>query len=251
MTLTQSTTQQHEKTLKKLDLLYPRVKCALSYDGPFQLLVATILSAQCTDTRVNMVTPALFAEFGTVEKMAGVKVMQIEKLIRSTGFYHSKAKHISEAAKMIMQKFHGEVPRTMRELVTLPGVARKTANVVLSVGFCILEGVTVDTHVSRLSQRLGLTRQKTPEKIEQDLMKVVPRKKWDTFSLQLIQHGRLVCIARRPRCGECALNALCPSAGTFGARVARSVVRVKKVPQQRQTAGRPDTLGVKLHTKKR
>lgn len=204
----------YQKILRELDRLYPRVECALNYDSPFQLLVATILSAQCTDKRVNIVTPKLFSKFGTVEKMASAKVADIEKIIRTTGFYHSKARYISGAAKMIVKKFHGEVPRTMEELTMLPGVARKTANVVLSVGFGLHDGIVVDTHVSRLSQRLGLTVEKTPEKIEKDLMKIIPRKKWDTFSLQLIQHGRTTCIARRPRCKECALNKLCPSAGT-------------------------------------
>lgn len=211
----------HKKIFTTLDRLYPNVTCALHYDGPFQLLVATILSAQCTDKRVNIVTPGLFSKFGTVKKMADARVSDIEKLIRSTGFYHSKARHISDSAKMIMEKFNSEVPRTMKELTMLPGVARKTANVVLSVGFGLHEGVVVDTHVGRLSRRLGLTFEKTPEKIEKDLMKLVERNKWDTFSLQLIQHGRLVCIARRPRCDNCALNTLCPSAGTFGRLAAR------------------------------
>lgn len=212
---------RRKKIFAAIDRLYPNVTCALRYDGPFQLLVATILSAQCTDRRVNLVTPELFSRLGTVKKMAGARVSEIEKLIRSTGFYHSKARHISESAKMIVEKFHGEVPRTMEELIMLPGVARKTANVVLSVGFGLHEGVVVDTHVGRLSRRLGFTYEKTPEKIEKDLMKLVERKKWDTFSLQLIQHGRLICVARRPRCEDCALNRLCPSTGKFGRPAAR------------------------------
>ncbi len=232
---------RHKKILKNLDLLYPRVRCALHYDGAFQLLVATILSAQCTDTRVNLVTPALFAKFGMAEKMAVATIAQIETLIRSTGFYHSKAKYISGAAKMIVEKFQGKVPRTMEAILMLPGVARKTANVVLSVGFGIRAGVVVDTHVSRLSGKLGLSDKKTPEKIEQDLMRIVAREKWNTFSLQLIQHGRLVCIARRPRCGECVLRTLCPSAGKFD----------KKIPQKRKAIRSSNALGVKLHAKKR
>lgn len=232
---------RQKNILKKLDLLYPHVACALDFDGPFQLLVATILSAQCTDKRVNMVTPVLFAKFGTVEKMAGARVGEIENIIRSTGFYHNKAKNILGAARMIVKKFDGEVPRKMREILTLPGVARKTANVVLSVGFGIQEGIAVDTHVMRLAQRLGLSREKTPEKIEKDLMKIVARKEWGEFSLQLIQHGRLVCAARSPLCETCELKLLCPSAGLFR----------KKVPQKRKTVRSSNALGVKLHTKKR
>lgn len=229
------------RILKKLDILYPHVACALYFDGPFQLLVATILSAQCTDKRVNMVTPVFFAKFGTVEKMASVSVGEIEKIIHSTGFYHNKAKNISGAAKMVVEKFGGKVPQTMKEILTLPGVARKTGNVVLSVAYGIQEGIAVDTHVLRLSQRLGLSNQKTPEKIEQDLMKVVARTKWGEFSLQLIQHGRLVCFARSPLCDTCELRLLCPSAGMFG----------KKVTQKRESGRSTNTLGVKLHAKKR
>lgn len=226
--------------LKKLDLLYPRVGCALHFDGPFQLLVATILSAQCTDKRVNIVTPVLFAKFGTVKKMASERMTEIEKIIRSTGFYHNKAKNILGASKMLVKKFHGNVPRTMKEILELPGVARKTANVVLSVAYGIQEGIAVDTHVMRLSGRLGLSDKKTPEKIEQDLLKIIPRKKWGRFSLQLIQHGRLVCMARSPLCDDCTLNKICPSAFLYS----------KKVPQKRGARRGRDTLGVKLHTKK-
>lgn len=232
---------RQKNILKKLSILYPRVACALDFDGPFQLLVATILSAQCTDKRVNIVTPVLFGKFGTVEQMAGARVGEIENIIRSTGFYHNKAKNILGAAKMVVNIFEGKVPRTMKEILTLPGVARKTANVVLSVGFGIQEGIAVDTHVMRLAQRLGLSREKTPERIEQDLMKIVAREKWGTFSLQLIQHGRLVCAARSPQCETCKLKLLCPSAGLFG----------KKVSQKRKTIRSSNALGVKLHAKKR
>lgn len=232
---------RQKNILKKLNLLYPHVACALDFDGAFQLLVATILSAQCTDKRVNMVTPVLFEKFGTAEKMANARVGEIEKIIRSTGFYHNKAKNILGAAKMVVKNFHGKVPRTMREILMLPGVARKTANVVLSVAYGIQEGIAVDTHVMRLSQRLGLSREKTPEKIEQDLMKIIPRKKWGEFSLQLIQHGRLVCAARSPQCETCRLKLLCPSAGLFG----------KKVSQKRNTVGSSNALGMKLHSKNR
>lgn len=224
-----------------LDRLYPHVQCALNFDGPFQLLVATILSAQCTDKRVNMVTPLLFKKFGTAEKMAGARVGEIENIIRSTGFYHNKAKNILGAAKVVVKMFGGKVPRTMKEILTLPGVARKTANVVLSVAYGIQEGIAVDTHVMRLSGRLGLSRKKIPEKIEQDLIKIVAREKWGTFSLQLIQHGRLVCAARSPLCETCELRLLCPSAGKFG----------KKIPQKRKAIRSPDALRVKLHAKKR
>ena len=201
-----------KKILGVLDSMYPKVKCALHFESVFQLLVATILSAQCTDRRVNMVTPKLFAKFESAEQMASAKINDVEQLIYTTGFYRSKAKYIVGAAKMIVKEFGGEVPRSMDELLRLPGVARKTANVVLSVGYGILVGVVVDTHVTRISHRLGFTRARSPVHIEQDLMKIIPMKNWDRFSLQLIQLGRELCVARKPLCGECPLKKLCPSA---------------------------------------
>lgn len=198
--------------LSRLLREYPNVTCALFFETPFQLLVATILSAQCTDVRVNMVTPGLFREFPDAAAIAGVSVTSISQRISSINFFRNKAKHIVGSACMIMKEFGGEVPQTIEELVRLPGVARKTANVVLAVGFGVLDGVVVDTHVRRLSQRLGLTREDDPVKIEKDLMRRVPRKKWDIFSLLLIAHGRKICVARKPLCEACVLNDICPSA---------------------------------------
>ena len=195
--------------LSILAATYPNAECALHHRSPWELLVATILSAQCTDVRVNMVTPALFRRFPTPADFAAAPLEAIEEEIRSTGFYHNKAKSISGAAKRLISEFHGKVPRKMDELLTLPGVARKTANVVLGVAYKEADGVVVDTHVLRLSNRLGLTRNTTPEKVEQDLMRVIPQDHWIAFSHELIHHGRQICIARKPRCAECTLERLC------------------------------------------
>jgi endonuclease III len=194
-----------------LAVTYPNAECALHHRNAWELLVATILSAQCTDVRVNMVTPALFRRFPTPADFAAAPLEAIEEEIRSTGFYHNKAKSISGAARRLISEFHGKVPRKMDELLTLPGVARKTANVVLGVAFKEAVGVVVDTHVLRLSNRLGLTRNTTPEKVEQDLMSVIPQDHWIAFSHELIHHGREICIARKPRCAECTLERLCNS----------------------------------------
>ena len=195
--------------LEKLEDLYPEVETALHHDNPLQLLVATILSAQCTDARVNLVTPALFRKFPDAAAFARAKPRELEAAIRTTGFFRSKAKNIQAASRAILERFGGRVPANLEDLVTLPGVGRKTANVVLGNAFGI-PGITVDTHVGRLSRRLGLSRHEDPVKVEFDLMDLIPREKWSTFSLQLILHGRKVCIARAPRCGECALYDLCP-----------------------------------------
>jgi endonuclease-3 len=197
--------------LAKLDEAYPDVTCALEHENPFQLLIATILSAQCTDVRVNMVTPILFEKFPTPEACAYANPNEIEAIIRSTGFFRSKAKSILGTSKKIVEEFSGAVPRTMEELLTLPGVARKTANVVLGTAFGIASGIVVDTHVQRLSGRLDLSRNTDPKKIEQDLVAIIPREKWILFSHQLIWHGRRVCQARKPRCMECNLERLCYS----------------------------------------
>lgn len=194
-----------------LQRLYPEATCSLTYASPVQLLVATILSAQCTDERVNRVTPALFARFPTAEALAAGDRQLLEQLIHSTGFYRNKAKNIQEACRKIVTEFAGEVPQTMEELVTLPGVARKTANVVLAHAFGILAGVTVDTHVKRLSQRLGLTEATDAVKIERDLMKLIPQPDWENYSIRIIYHGRAVCKARNPLCHQCPLAHLCPS----------------------------------------
>jgi endonuclease-3 len=195
--------------LAKLDEAYPNVTCALEHDGPFQLLIATILSAQCTDVRVNEVTRTLFKKYRTPEDFAYANPRELETEIRPTGFFRNKTKSIQGAGKKIVEEFHGKVPQTMEELLTLPGVARKTANVVLGTAFGIASGIVVDTHVQRLSARLDLTRNTDPKKIEQDLMLIIPKDKWILFSHQLIWHGRRVCVARKPRCAECNLERLC------------------------------------------
>src|SRR5580698_7662250 len=198
--------------LRRLDAAYPNAECALIHRNAWELLVATILSAQCTDARVNMVTPELFRKFPTPKAMAEASLPAIEEEIRSTGFYHNKAKSISGAAKKIAGEFNGQVPRTMAELLTVPGAARKTSNVVLGVAYKIAEGVVVDTHVMRLSNRLGLTQSDDPKKIEQELMQIIPKDHWIQFSHELIHHGRQICIARKPRCVDCTLETLCNSA---------------------------------------
>jgi endonuclease-3 len=198
--------------LKRLDATYPNVTCALNHRSPWELLVATILSAQCTDVRVNMVTPELFRKYPAPEAMAIMKPEQIEPEIRSTGFFRNKSKSLVGAAKKIVSEFGGKVPNTMDELLTLPGVARKTANVVLGTWFGKNEGVVVDTHVHRISRRLELTRNDDAAKIEQDLMRVIPRDRWTDFSHQVIWHGRKLCVARSPKCAECPLENLCHAA---------------------------------------
>lgn len=197
-----------------LDILaktYPGVVCALTHRNAWELTVATILSAQCTDVRVNLVTPALFKAFPRPKAMAAASLPEIEDLIRTTGFFRNKAKSIQGAARAVVEEFGGKVPQTMEEILRLPGVARKTANVVLGSWYGIAVGVVVDTHVMRLSRRLELTEQTAPEKIERDLMKIVPQDHWISFSHELIHHGRQVCIARKPRCVDCTLEKLCYS----------------------------------------
>lgn len=197
------------KILATLDVMFPNVTCALDHRNAWELLVATILSAQCTDERVNMVTPGLFAKYPTVTDLAHANPAELGQDIRSTGFYNNKAKNIIGAARRVLTAYGGEVPRTMEELLTVPGAARKTANVVLGTAYGIAVGVVVDTHMIRLSNRLDLTKQKDPVKIEQDLMKIIPQEKWIQFSHQMIHHGRGLCNARKPRCGECPMNDLC------------------------------------------
>ena|SRR5271165_2385047 len=197
--------------LKKLDEAYPNAVCALEHRSPWELLVATILSAQCTDVRVNMVTPELFKRFPTPAAMAKAGLPELEELIRTTGFFRNKAKSIKGAAEAITTKFGGKVPETLEELITVPGAARKTANVVLGVSFGKAEGVVVDTHVFRIARRLGLAKGDTPQKVEQELMKVLPRDRWISFSHQVIHHGRQVCVAIKPKCKDCNLETLCRS----------------------------------------
>ena len=198
--------------LKRLDQRYPAATCALHHHSAWELLVATILSAQCTDARVNMVTPVLFQKYPTVEAFAALKPEDLEDDIRSTGFFHNKSKSLVGAARKIVSEFGGEVPRTMDELLQIPGVARKTANVVLGTWYHTADGVVVDTHVQRISRRLELTKNTDPRKIEQDLMRVVPRDKWIVFAHQVILHGRALCIARNPKCADCPLENLCHAA---------------------------------------
>ncbi|HEV3468797.1 MAG TPA: endonuclease III [Pyrinomonadaceae bacterium] len=191
---------------------YPDARCSLNYTSPLELLVATILSAQCTDERVNQVTPALFRKYRACEDYAAAPAAELEQDIRPTGFFRNKARAIQGACRQLAERHGGRVPDSMEELLELPGVARKTANVVLGNAYGLATGVVVDTHVSRLSARLGLSAQKAPEKIEQDLMRLIPRRDWIDFSHLLIAHGRKVCKARAPLCGECVLSGLCPSA---------------------------------------
>jgi endonuclease-3 len=195
--------------LDRLQAAYPNAECALHHRNAWELLVATILSAQCTDARVNIVTPELFRKFPTPKAMAQASLPALENQIKSTGFYRNKAKSISGAAKKLVADFGGKVPNTLAELITIPGAARKTANVVLGVAYGIAEGIVVDTHVLRLSNRLGLTQSSEPKKVEQDLMQIIPRDHWIQFSHELIHHGRKVCIARKPRCADCTLETLC------------------------------------------
>lgn len=192
-----------------LDSQYPNIKTPLNHADAFQLLIATILSAQCTDAQVNKVTPELFARFPDPRRMSRANVNHLQKLIKSTGFFHVKAKRIKVVSKKIQEDYKGRVPHTMEDLLTLPGVGRKTANIVLSAGFDMISGVAVDTHVQRLSKRIGLSDKKTPEKIEQDLMSITPKAMWPRLSLLLILHGRKTCIARKPSCERCVLSSKC------------------------------------------
>ncbi len=198
-----------KKILQGLDKMYPGVTCALSHRTPWELLVATILSAQCTDKRVNEVTPGLFAKYPTIQDFAAVRPEVLAQDIRSTGFFNNKAKSITGAARKVLADFGGVVPKTIEEMLTIPGAARKTANVVLGSGYGIASGIVVDTHVARLSKRLDLSRETDPVKIERDLIKIIPKDRWILFSHQLIHHGRALCQARKPRCAECLIEPLC------------------------------------------
>lgn len=203
------------RIIKLLDEMYPNPQLPLQHQDAWQLLVATILSAQCTDKRVNEVTPGLFRKYPAIADLANVSQPELGRDIRSTGFFNNKSKALIGAARRILKEFGGEVPRSMEELLTVPGVARKTANVVLGGFFHIPAGVVVDTHVQRISRRLDLTRQTNPVKIEQDLMKILPKEKWIDFPLQLIYHGRALCLARKPKCAECKLDPLCYAKDKF------------------------------------
>lgn len=205
-----------KRVLRVLELLkenYPQAQCSLVHRDPFQLLVATVLSAQCTDKRVNLVTPALFKRYPTAFELAEAKRSDVEKLIRSTGFYKNKAESLLKLSKDLVAEYGGKVPSSMEALIRLRGVGRKTANVVLGNAFQIHEGVVVDTHVGRLSRRLGFTREQNPEKVERNLVQLIPKRDWTIFSHLLIEHGRAVCFARNPQCASCFLGSLCPKVG--------------------------------------
>ena len=199
--------------LDTLQKTYPYAVCALHHKSAWQLLIATILSAQCTDVRVNLVTPALFKTFPTPKAMAAASLPELEEMVRTTGFFRNKAKSLQGAGRIITEEFGGKVPKTMPELLRIPGVARKTANVVLGTWFHIADGIVVDTHVLRISHRLALTRETTPEKVERDLMRLIPQSQWIDFTHRIISHGRSVCIARKPRCADCPLEPLCNAPG--------------------------------------
>lgn len=203
------------KVIELLEKLYPEAKTALNYTNPLEILVATILSAQTTDERVNIVTKSLFKKYKKPEDYANADIKELEQDIHSTGFYHNKARNLQKCCQLLVSKFNSQVPKTMPELLELPGVARKTANIVLYNAYGKIEGIAVDTHVRRLSQRLGLADTDNPEKIEQELIKITPKKNWMRLTDLLIFHGRQVCIARKPKCEICVLNKICPSAFTF------------------------------------
>lgn len=204
--------QRADDIVSRLKRMYPKAKCSLDFTNPFELLIATMLSAQSTDVRVNIVTKSLFRKYPDAKSFAGASQVEMEKDVRQTGFFRNKAKAVIAASQAIVAKHGGDVPRTMDELTALPGVGRKTANVVLSNAFKTPFGIVVDTHVTRVSGRLGLTASADAVKIEEDLMKLIPKKEWTSFSHRLIDHGRAICIARKPKCRECLLNELCPSA---------------------------------------
>lgn len=209
------TAEKTKKIIKLLQQEYPQAKIALNFSNPLELLVATVLSAQSTDVTVNKVTPAVFNKYKNVRDYAQAERKELEQEIYSTGFYHNKAKNIIAAAKLLEEEYQGKIPMTMAEILNLPGVARKTGNIVLYNAYGVIAGIPVDTHVRRLSQRLGLTRQDDPEKIELDLMKLVPQKLWGKFSYLLIDHGRAICTAKKPKCPDCIVKELCPSYKIF------------------------------------
>lgn len=217
-----------KEIIKRLKQTYPDAHIVLNFSNSWELLVSVILSAQCTDKKVNEVTPALFEKYKTLDDYANADPKEFEKMIHSTGFYHAKAKSILTTAKMVKEKFNGKVPATMEEILTLRGVARKTANVVLGNAYNVVEGVAVDTHVKRLSQRLGLSSSDNPEKIEQDLMAILPKDDWFTTTYLLVDHGRAICTAKDPRCDVCPLADICPSAFQFPRFQKAAVIKPKK-----------------------
>lgn len=237
--------QRALEILTRLKAMYPEAPCSLDYETPVQLMVATILAAQCTDARVNKVTPALFDRFPDAPALAAAELSELEALVRSTGFYRNKAKNIQAACHKIVTEFGGEVPNTMVALTSLPGVARKTANVVLAHIFDIHEGVTVDTHVKRISGLLGVTKHTEPVKVEQDLMKLLPRPDWENWSIRLVYHGRAICTARSPRCDRCDLLDICPGAAKLRKEAAKAA-KAKAANQEKAAKAK----GAKKRTKK-
>jgi endonuclease III len=225
---------QAARVVERLKADYPGAICALENETPFELLAATILSAQCTDARVNMVTPELFRRWPTAVEMADAPIKELVKVIQSTGFYRNKAKNIKAASQAIVERHDGDVPRDMEQLVALPGVGRKTANVVLGTAFGMATGVVVDTHVTRLSQRLGLTKHTDAVKIEQDLMRIVPQEEWVDFSHRLIFHGRQICVARKPKCPECSMRAFCPKIGVLEVKSRETRVKSQKAGKRQE-----------------
>lgn len=235
---TASAPKTKNKALQVAKLLaaeYPDATCALQFSNPLELLIATILSAQCTDVRVNLVTPELFRKFRTPQAYATAKREQIEKLIQSAGFFRSKAKNIQACCRKLVDEHGGEVPKSLDELVELPGVGRKTANVVLGTAFDIPSGVVVDTHVSRITHRLGLTKHHDAVKIERDLMAQLPPEEWIDFSHRLIHHGRKVCVARKPRCSDCVLQAICPKIGVANPAISSAKKKRSALPLKRES----------------
>lgn len=228
--------------IRRLRKAYPHSRTALHFETPLQILVATILAAQCTDEKVNQITPILFKKFPTAEALAQAKQEEIEAIIKPTGFYRNKARAIISAARKIVSDFGGQVPDNMKDLITLPGVARKTANIVLSSAFHKAEGIAVDTHVRRLAYRLGLSRQKDPNKIEQDLMALVPKADWINFNYMLVDHGRQICQARKPLCPQCFLQDLCPSAKEF---LRAASLKAKAEAKQSRAKGKGKKLLIK------
>ncbi len=213
--MTTATKAHAAKIRRKLAILYPDAKCALDFVDPLQLLVATILSAQCTDVRVNLVTPALFAKYPDAQAYADADMEELQSFIRSTGFFRNKAKNIQQCCRQLVANHGGQVPCTLDELTPLPGVGRKTANVILGNAFDV-PGLTVDTHLGRLSRRMGLTTHTDPVKVERDLMELIPEKEWTIFSHRMISHGRQVCHSRKPNCADCTLSSICPKVGVLG-----------------------------------
>ena len=228
------------KIISALEVLYPDAVCALHFENPLQLLIATILSAQCTDVRVNIVTPALFARYKTTADFATCDIEELEQFIKSTGFFHNKAKNIRGCCQAMMERYGGEVPGKLEDLITLPGVGRKTANVILGNAF-ETPGITVDTHVGRLSRRLGLTKHTDPVKVEFALMEIVPQPEWTNFSHMVILHGRNVCFARKPRCESCTLAGLCPKIGVTTPAVKNAKKKKEDPPAKTQKARRKKT----------